>query len=213
MLDALQSIANIAGDPAIFTDLLELYGYPLVYLGAVFLGEFAIISAFLLSGQEMLNPATVFLLGVLGTLTADTFWYTVGRCSLFFFKHPEAEDPPRRASVFFHALHTLTRRYLILTLLGSKFIIGGRLLILLYIARAKIHWLLVALFDTLGVMIFVAVLAIIGWSSGKGIGLLVTDHVRAWSMVVIILLIVLILVAERLMRKRLFTYLERRNPD
>ncbi|MDO8624363.1 MAG: hypothetical protein Q7R54_03345 [bacterium] len=199
MTDVIYAFGNVS-DPTFLAPFIEAYGYWFVYLGTVFFGEIIILTSFILSGQGFFDAGLVFILSILGTLTADLFWYITGRLSLHVFKGTIQEPPTHTLS---RLLHALTGRYLLLTLLGSKFIIGGRLITILYVARAKASFPLIALFDVLGVTLFIATLALVGWASGKGVNLFFPHHPIIASVGVLFFVVAVVWVSERFLRKKL----------
>ena len=194
-----------------FLTSLTLYGYGFVYLGTVLLGEIVILPSFVLAGQGVIDFWPVFSLAVLGTFTTDIFWYIVGRTSLHVFKRAELQEPPTH--FFTRFLHTLTGKYLFLTLLGSKFIIGGRLLTILYIARTQAPSLLFAPLDFIGISLFVGVLACFGWTSGQGTSTLFPDHPVMVTVGVCVLLIAFLYGLQKIVAAKLDRTLDKQDQN
>jgi membrane protein DedA with SNARE-associated domain len=143
--------------------------YWIVFLGTVIFGEAAILPGFVLSGQGVLSLGIVFILAVLGTLTADLFWFGAGTVATAWGK---SVLQPERLPKIFRLIDRLLTRFLVhhpvITLTVSKFIIGGRLLTILYLTQKKVNFGRFLISDTVAVICFVSVLALVGWGSGAG---------------------------------------------
>ena len=160
----IESFAYGANLSATLSTFFDLHQYLLIYIGTVLFGEFVILSSFIVAGHSELNFTFVFLLSVMGTLTADLFWYAIGTLASHFGKRL---TPPSFLQQSLAFLDRLTIKYLLLVLAGSKFLIGGRLITILYVASRRVGTSAFFIADVMGVIIFVSVLALLGFVSGK----------------------------------------------
>lgn len=193
VIPGLASAASaLVSAPGGVLDALEAYRYWFVYLGTVGAGELVIFPAFVLSGQGVLELPYVVLAVILGTYTTDIFWYAVGRFSA---KVVDTREP--------WLFKELREHHLYLGLTLSKFVIGGRLLSILYLARRRVTLLPFLFFDLLGIVSFVTVLGALGWLAGRGVADLLPAY-KAVTLAIFIALVGLALWwgAEALIKKR-----------
>ena len=188
MVDITQSLLFAGELSTSIAQFLDIYGIAAIFISTVFFGEIAILVGFILSGQAIFLFETVFIFSVLGTISADLFWYMVGR---FFPKKFLTKGIHLK---ILHPLSSLlgylTKDRLFLSLLFVKFLIGTRLVTIIYLARQKVPFHLFVIFDVLGTILFVAVLSIIGWFVGKGLYNLLPVYHIITSIILIILLAV-----------------------
>ncbi len=62
-----------------FLLIIKEYGLWAVFIGTFFEGEFVLITAGILAGEGMLNPAGVWVSAFLGAWTGHVFWFLMGR--------------------------------------------------------------------------------------------------------------------------------------
>jgi len=165
---------------------LDIYGIPAIFISTFFFGEIAILVGFILAGQTVFLFETVFIFSVLATICADLFWFLIGT---FF---PKRLLKGRFRSNIFNPISALlgflTKDRLFMSLLFVKFLIGTRLITIIYLARQKVPFHLFVIFDVIGTMIFVTVISIIGWSMGKGLHNLLPAYHFITSLVLIVIL-------------------------
>lgn len=153
--------------------LLAAHGYWFVYLGTILFGEVTIVASFILGSQGVLNTGLVYLLAVLGTLTTDHFWYAVGAIAAGRGKRViNPERLPRVFRIIDRLLARFLLRHPIIALAISKFIVGGRILTILYLTQKQVPLRRFFYSDLAAVACFVAALAGVGWASGRGIQVL-----------------------------------------
>lgn len=154
------------------SQFLSLNGPVAILFGAFFLGEIAILLAFILSTQGVFLYETVFLFSILGVLAADIFWYTVG--ATFYSIQAKNKNQKER---FFHkkfalvalSLEKIVGKNIFLSLLFIKFLYGIRLVTLFYLGFRKTPLHLFIPFSMLGTLIFLLVLFAISWGVGQGL--------------------------------------------
>ncbi len=138
----------------------------LIFLGSFLLGESVIITLALLAAQGIISLPFLFLFGVLGTIVSDTAWFYIGKIlqSKHFFK----KKLHRHHRLFF-SVNKITGKKPFLFLLVAKFLYGTRILFITYLSIRKLRYLTFILFDTLGTMVWFAIIISLGWLAGKGI--------------------------------------------
>lgn len=146
---------------------LQAYGPAAAYIGAVLMGEFAILAVFILSAQGYIDPTLAFVASILGMASTDVFWFLFG----FYYstrKHNwhKKESLVRRTAAFWERVAT---KNIFMSLLFVKFLYGIRWATLIYfgLRRTKVKTFLY--YDVIGVFVFVGVLFAVGWLAGRGI--------------------------------------------
>lgn len=152
---------------ATVVQLLSLYQLPALFFGAFFFGETVVITAAFLSAQGLWSPFNVFLLSLLGTITADVLWFLFGHYIFSFFQG-RAKDTEENVRLL-RALERLTGKRPFLALLFIKFLYGTRILTIIYLSLRKINFLTFLIFDTLGTIVWLALIVPIGWLAGRSI--------------------------------------------
>ena len=153
---------------------MEAYGSLAVFLAVLFFGETAVLVAIVLSEQDVLVLGDVLLFALLGTVVADVFWFTVGK------SFPLRFIPKRVTRVmldpiqefFGHVTHNRT----FLSIFLLKFFVGIRLAGILFFARTKISYVRFLLYDTLGSLLYIGVLTVIGVILGRVIQDVTSAH-------------------------------------
>lgn len=159
-------------------ELLITYQLPAIFFGAIFFGETVIITAAFLAGQEVWSISSVFWLSLFGTLLSDTLWFFCGQ-TIFKMAH-KWERYKNTYDTMLRNVEKLTGKKPFLSLLFIKFLYGTRILNIVYLSIRKIPFSTFLLFDTLGTIIWLAVLLPIGWYAGQQLAD-VTDIVRKTS--------------------------------
>ncbi len=180
------------------TILLATYGGFAVFVSVFLTGETAIFIAFMLAEQGTLPFELVFISATLATLLADLFWFTAGR---YF---PERWLPARLKHSLVMPLEKvftdLFRGQQFLPILLLKFFIGTRIVVLIYFARQKISLLRFFIYNTLSIVFFLTVLAILGIIFGRVIEVAVPAYKTFATIFTSILVVV---VVSQLVRARL----------
>ena len=145
---------------------LRDYGVWVVLVGTFLTGELTILTAFILVAQGWLTAESVFFFAVLGTLMADFFWFTIGRLFPGWMKNLKAY---KSLSGVPWLTWELKLHHQALVLLIVKFLYGFRWITIVYFAVGTIKTREFIIFDIVGTVIFVAVLALIGIPTGYGI--------------------------------------------
>lgn len=136
------------------------YGGVAVFLVVLFFGETAIFISLLLSQQGVLSLSQVFIYATLGGLTADIFWFIVGR---YF--------PKRMVPRFMNNmvlgpvnsfLESVTKDRIFLSILFLKFFIGARLAIILFMSRQKMTFFKFLIYDVVGTILYMIIFTGIG---------------------------------------------------
>lgn len=103
------------------TATLAAYGYPLLYVGTIVEGEFAVLAATALAATGHMDPAGVLVVAVAGALTGDHICYRLGRHGgrRWLNRRPRWQQRTARAMVWL-------RRWEWAVMLGYRFFYGCR---------------------------------------------------------------------------------------
>ncbi len=145
--------------------LLSSYQLPAILIGAFFLGETVIIPAAFLAAQGFWSLINVFWLALAGTLMSDALWFLFGRRILLFFH--KWEKYQKQSARLLKALEKISGQRSFLALLFIKFFYGTRILTIMYLSVRQVRFFTFLFFDTIGTMLWLAVILSIGWLAGK----------------------------------------------
>ena len=147
------------------TAFLIQYKSLAVFLGAFLFSEAAILPAFFLSGQGLLDPLQVAISALLGVSLANTMWFVLNDRLIFFGR-----------KIFFSILNKISLMLDKLTpnkpfyaLLFAHFLGIPAYFSCLYVRNKNIKLKKFLIFDIGGIIIWLSVLFPIGWFSGVGI--------------------------------------------
>jgi membrane protein DedA with SNARE-associated domain len=147
--------------PTIITD----YGFVAVLVSVFFLGEYAIIIAFILVQQGHLPFSDAVTASTIATLSADTFWFSVGR---YF---PVTYVPSKLQHYLLIPTNDFITRLIknnfFVPIVLLRFFIGTRLVMILYLSRAAISWKRFLFYDLIGTVIYLLFFALLGIFLGE----------------------------------------------
>ncbi|MDO8520589.1 MAG: hypothetical protein Q7S52_00575 [bacterium] len=158
----------LAGVAEQMLSMIQSHGSSMVYFGVFLLGENGALAAFMLAAQEQLTPQTAFLYAVLGSLSADIFWYwTSVKVLKRFFEKKFLQQEASEQKIF---LLKMADQHTFVFLTFIKFLVGMRLFLTVYILLKKqISFARYLLINVVGTVLFIGVLFPAGWFLGKGI--------------------------------------------
>ena len=161
-------LSSFMPDPSFITTLLITYHLWAIFWGAFFFGETVIITAAFLAGSGWWSLATVFWLALAGTVISDVGWFFAGRYIAS--RSRRWADRQARHGQFLARVDQLFGQRPFLVLLFIKFLYGTRILTIIYLSLRKVPLALFILFDTIGTIIWLAVMLTIGWLASQGLG-------------------------------------------
>lgn len=144
--------------------LLTTYHLPGIFLGTFFFGETVVITATVLAAHGYWSLTDVFVWSFAGTVTSDATWFLFGRHLHRLVPAPGGPASMRRRLLT--RLDRLAGRRPFVALLFTKFLYGTRILVILYLAVKKLGFRTFVLFDSLGTVLWLAVLLPIAWTAG-----------------------------------------------
>lgn len=148
-------------------ELLTAYQLPAIFVGSFFFGETVIITAGFLSAQGYWSLFNVFWLAFLGTIVSDTLWFLFGQ-QLLTYLH-KWDRYQAKTTQLLKKMQQLSGERPFLILLFIKFLYGTRILTIMYLSIRRVGLWTFVLYDSLGSLIWLAVIVPIGWLAGKSI--------------------------------------------
>lgn len=153
-------------EPGLIAELLTTYQIPAVFAGAFFFGESVIITSVYLAAQFNWSLVMVVSAVFAGTVISDLLWFVAGNLlrsrleqTLWLKKQRE------QASQLLAAL-TGTRPFI--ALLFIKFLYGSRIAMILYLAARQVTLWQFIVFNSLGTLLWMAVIIPLGYLAGRG---------------------------------------------
>ncbi len=157
------------GDFTIFSpDFFVFVGNfaPIIIVIAVFcFGEFAVLSAFIMASQDYVSLPVVFVAALIGTLSADLFWFGAGRLY-----------PGIRKTKIYTTIGAVYRkqeqfflRHPGLILFAIKYVYGFRWSTIIFYSSTAMIFRKYFFLDCIGSVSYVVVLGIVGYHTGLGI--------------------------------------------
>jgi len=186
-----------------------LYIALFVTISVALLGEIAILAAFGFAAQGYMPMIMAFVCAFIGIMIADSFWFFSGRVILKLLHHFEiVEHYERGMKPVSMLLEKLVGQHIFLSLLFTKFLYGTRALALVYLATRKLSASLFTLFNSLGTIIFLLILLLIGWPLGREVHALLPYYHGVSSVIALgVCVIVAVMVLHFFMRKAMIAEL------
>lgn len=193
-------LTTIGGTESLL-DLFNLYGEGIVFVAVFLSGEAAVLASFMLAEQGSLTVRAVFIMATLATVVADMFWFCVGR----YFPTSLIPKKLKRSSTSSTAkfLDNVLGKNLFLTVLGMKFVVGMRTVVILYCARKPITVVRFVIYDIVGAALFVGILALVGLVFTRMFMNLVPDYGGVNILAGVLAAVLVVYVVKALIGRRL----------
>lgn len=178
--------------------------YLIVFLGAGFGGEFALLSLGFLAAQGIIPIIPLFVVSFLGTLFSDAIWFFTGKTSLVkkLITHRYANTT---ISIISQAINRVSRGNHLAALIMGKFLVGTRVLMIMYVGMTNISFVNFFRADIIATLIWLVVLIPIGFISGFGFTYLAGILENVYAAIGFILLIIIGFVMFEIWLKKMFT--------
>lgn len=199
-------------DATLLTEYLQhipiKYWFGAVGIGTFFFGESIIVTAFVFTTTQQLSFQNTFLAAFIGTVAADLFWYFIATSVLHKTRlhHFIQKKAP---STSLHSIFWVADRYPYSALLFIKFLVGIRIaLAMAIIIRTKISLGKFMFFDSIGAIIFISLLGVIGRIAGSSLVLATSIYETIATGILSIIIISVIL---HFLSHRLLTFIKARS--
>jgi membrane protein DedA with SNARE-associated domain len=149
------------------TALLTVHRLPAVFVGAFFFGDSVFFTAAYLAGQLQWPVFPIFATAFIGTAAADTMWFFLG---IFFAQKFSGTGFMRhRREKAAALLARLTGERPAYALIFIKFLYGSRIAMILYVAARGLSFRTFAIYNSIGIFVWLAIFFPVGYLAGKGI--------------------------------------------
>ena len=180
--------------------ILQEYGYVIVFLGTVIGGEIVILAAAFLASLGLFNITWVIVLSFFGIVLSDSIWYSLGYSLHSFAKKykkffPLSDDKMDTIRKQFNDHYG---KFLVV----SKFIYGIRILALMFSGYQKVSYKKFLRFNLIGTTIWLIILVLIGYTMGFSWGYLeqYSQLAKYWALAGILVVFLLRYVFNRIMK-------------
>lgn len=178
--------------------------YLLVFVGTALGGEFLLIAFAFLSAQGVISPAMLALFGFLGTFSSDVVLFLLARTTFFhnIISHRYAH---RTTSIIVEAVRRVSRGNHFLALVIAKFLVGTRIVIILYADKTDITFKNFFYYNAIATVVWVLVVIPIGFLLGLGFTYLAEVFQNLYAGIGLVLCFIIIVIMAELWLKKIFT--------
>ncbi len=178
------------------------YQYLIIFLGAGFIGEPAILLFGFLAATGVLSIGAVIIFGVPGAFLSDCLWFWLGKT-----RPIRKLISHRHATTFLETIIETMRRAsrgnYPLALVFAKFVTGTRIPMILHMSNNQFPFLKFMRFNTIATSFWASVVISIGFLSGLGFTLLSGALKSAYAGIgFIFLIVVAIILFQKWLKKR-----------
>ena len=202
MIESMQWLATLIAEHSSFT-------YIIIFLGAAFGGEPAVIALSFLAAQGIFPAVPFIFTSFLGVLFSDCLYFFLGKTT-FVRKLIEHRYAAGTIAAIMEAIERLSRGRHVAAFILAKFVIGTRAVIIMYVSKTGITFGYFLRHNLLAIMAWLTLVIAIGYLAGIGYSYVsgVLENVYAGVGFLFLVLIILIIVQTRL--KRAFMKEERK---
>lgn len=151
--------------PILF-DILEQYGYIIVFLGTVIGGELVVLAAVFLASLGILNIYLVILISIVGIVTSDSIWYFIGTKVGGKIDYCRKHFCPAK---YQHKIESFSNKFVghyAKFIIGSKFVYGFRIITLVTSGYQHIPYNKFLKFNLIGSCIWLVIIVFLGYVMG-----------------------------------------------
>lgn len=183
--------------------------YLIIFLGSAAGGELALFTIAFLAAQGIVSPVAVVIFSFLGTMSADSMWFLLGRTPTAkrIILHRYASPT---IAVITEAIQKVSRGSHFLALVFAKFLVGTRIVMLLYISNLSFSFREFIKYNIVATIIWLSVIGPVGFLSGLGFTYVAEIFQNLYAGVGFVLLILIIIVILQLWLKKIFIHMRNR---
>ena len=177
--------------------------YLIVFLGAAFGGEVALFTVAFLAARGVLSLFPSLIFSFLGAFSADLLWFSLGRTAISekIISHRLASPV---ISVVAEAIKRVSRGSRLRALIFAKFLVGTRIVIIMFMSRTDLELKKFIRYDALAVFFWFLVVFPVGFISGLGFSYLAEVFHNLYIAIGFILLILFIAVIIQVWLEKAF---------
>ncbi len=141
--------------------------YLIVFLGAAFGGEIAMISLSFLLAQGVFSFYPFVLVCFIGTYSSDIMWFLLGRTETInkIFTHKYTNNT---VSMIIEAVHKVSKGSAFIALLLANFMLASRVILIMYVSKMKLNFVKFLYYEFIAVILWMIAVISIGYVSGLG---------------------------------------------
>ena len=186
-----------------FIHIYPSFEYVIIFFGAAFGGELALFAVAFLGAQGILQVFPLIVFSFLGAFSADILWFSLGKTTLAGKIISHRYTSPAIA-VIAEAINRVSRGSRLAALILAKFLVGTRIVIIMYVSKTDLGLKKFARYDAVAVLAWLLVVIPIGFISGLGFTYLAEFFHNLYIEIGIILLILFIVVIIQIWLEKMF---------
>lgn len=179
------------------------FQYALIFIGVMAGGEIVLLGLAFLAAQNLVPLPTLFIFSFLGTLSSDSIWFLLGNSKLAQ-KVFTSRSLGATVGVITSAIERMSRHNNFIKLILCKFMVGTRILILVYMRRNNLSFNRFIKFNIFAVLLWLLVIIPIGFLSGLGFTYLAEIFQNLYVGVGFLLLIIIVIIIFQSWLKKKF---------
>lgn len=178
--------------------------YLVIFLGAAFGGEVAMITLSFMAAQGLFPLHTLFIVSFFGTMSSDILYFLMARTALAnrLFSHRYTNHT---VNMITEAVRKVSRGSHFTALLLANFMIASRIILIMYVSKTKLKFSRFLYYESVSLILWLLVLISIGFLAGLGFTYISGLLENIYAGIGFLLLILLVVVAVQLWLKRHFT--------
>ena len=178
--------------------------YILIFLGAAFGGEVAMIALGFLAAQGVFSLYLLFVVSFFGTLSSDILYFLIGRTKMAarLFGHRYAHGT---ISMITEAVRKVSQGSHFVALLLANFMLASRIILIMYVSKTDIKFGRFIYYESISLILWLLVLISIGFLSGLGFTYISSILENIYAGIGYVLLIFVLVVLGQLWLKKIFT--------
>ena len=188
----------------VFIDNHKSFEYIIIFLGAAFGGEVAMIALGFLAAQNVFSLPLLFVISFCGTLSSDILYFSIGRTKIAgrFFSHRYTSNT---INMITEAVRRVSKGSHFVALLLANFMLGSRIILIMYVSKTDIKLGRFVYYEAVALVFWLLVLIPIGFLSGLGFTYISGILENIYVGIGYVLLIVILVIFIQLWFKRVFT--------
>ena len=178
--------------------------YIIIFFGAGFRGEVAIIAFGFLAAQGVFPLHLLFVVSFFGTLSSDLLYFSIGRTKIAgkFFSHRFTNST---INLITEAVRKVSRGSHFVALLLANFMIASRIILIMYVSKTDIKFGRFIYYESISLILWLLVITAIGFFSGIGFTYYSNILENIYAGIGYILLMFILIIIFQLWIKRIFT--------
>ena len=186
-----------------FITSYPLLQYVIIFLGAAFGGEVAVISLSFLAAHNFFPFPLFCIVSFFGVLSSDILWFFLGKTKMAgkIIGHRYAAGT---IAVIMEAIRRVSRGNHLFAFIFAKFLVGTRAVIIFYVSKTGIAFRDFIRYDLVAIVIWLVTLISIGYLSGLGFTYVSNILKNIYAGIGFVILILIIIMMAQIWLKKFF---------